>query len=195
MTEQRIQLPPPRLSGESSLEAILSSRRSHRRFGDQELTWEQIGQLAWASQGITGSDRRWRTAPSAGALHTLELYVMIGEQMYHYDPVSHQLDFQRSVDLAEVASGAFNQRFIAQAPCCFAFAADVTRTTKVYKQRGWLYVCMDLGHSAQNLLLQATALGLVGTPIGALDELALGTILELPADQTLLYLVPIGYPD
>ena len=195
MIDQRIQLPPPRLSSENSLEAILASRRSHRRFSDQELDREQIGQLAWASQGVTGGDQRWRTTPSAGALHALELYVMIGEQMYHYDPVSHQLDFQRLVDLDQVAAAAFNQRFIAQAPCCFAFAADVTRTTKIYKQRGRLYVCMDLGHSAQNLLLQATALGLVATPIGALDDVALGTILELPADQELLYLVPIGYPN
>jgi nitroreductase len=66
---------------------------------------------------------------------------------------------------------------------------------KIYKEKGWHYICMDMGHSAQNLLLQATALGLVGTPVGALDEVALGEILGMPNDQVFLYLVPVGYPD
>jgi SagB-type dehydrogenase family enzyme len=121
--------------------------------------------------------------------------VLIGEDLYAYDPEPHQLDYLRPIDLHQVVSASYNQRFIAQAPCCFVFSAEVSRVVKIYKKKGWHYVCMDLGHAAQNLLLQATALGLVGTPIGALDEVALGEILELPKDQVLLYLVPIGYPD
>ncbi len=194
MSEQRIQLPPPHVTSERSLEELLSTRRSHRSFGDQELGWEQIGQLAWASQGITGEDQRWRTAPSAGALHALTLYVLVGEHLYCYDPVDHQLDYQRPIDPNEVVAASYNQRFIAQAPCCFVFAANVSRAVKVYKQKGWHYICMDLGHAAQNLLLQATALDLVATPIGALDVAKLKVVLEIPVDQEPLYLVPIGQP-
>jgi SagB-type dehydrogenase family enzyme len=194
MPQQEIVLPPPQLSSQNSLEEAIAQRRSHRSFGPQELSWEQIGQLAWSALGITGGDPRWRSAPSAGALHSLELYLLLPGSIYHYDPVAHRFTFHQPVLLSEVAAAALNQQFIAQAPCTFAFAANATRTTQVYKKRGWNYVCMDLGHAAQNLLLQATALGLVGTPVGALDEAALNAILKLPADQQLLYLVPIGYP-
>jgi SagB-type dehydrogenase family enzyme len=114
--------------------------------------------------------------------------------MYGYDPVKHQLEYLRSINLDEVASAAFNQRFVARAPCCFIYMANVTRVVKVYKQKGWRYICMDLGHAAQNLLLQATALGLVATPIGALDDTALKAVLVSAPDQDPLYLVPVGYP-
>jgi SagB-type dehydrogenase family enzyme len=195
MNRKKIELPSPQLKGDRSLEEIIAHRRSERRLSDRALSWEQIGQMAWAAQGITGGDSRWRTAPSAGALHPLELYVLLRDTAYRYDPVSHELRFHVSVDLSEVAAAALSQEFIAQAPCVFAFGADIRRTTRVYKKRGWNYICMDLGHSAQNLLLQAAALGLAGTPVGALDEEVLGALLRLPTGHVLLYLVPVGYPE
>lgn len=192
---QKIDLPSPQLRSERSLEEVISQRRSVRNFGRQSLSWEQIGQMAWAAQGITGVDTHWRTAPSAGALHSLMLYVLLEGNAYVYNPAAHQLCFHLPVDLTEVAAAALNQPFIAQAPCVFAFAADVQRTTRVYKKRGWSYILIDLGHAAQNLLLQATALGLAGTPVGALDEGALNALLRLPSGQELLYLVPVGYSE
>ncbi len=195
MSRKKIELPSPQLKGDRSLEEVIVLRRSQRRLSDRALSWDQIGQMAWAAQGITGGDSRWRTAPSAGALHPLELYVLLRDTAYRYDPVSHELRFHVSVALSEVAAAALNQEFIAQAPCVFAFGADIRRTTRVYKKRGWNYICMDLGHSAQNLLLQAAALGLAATPVGALDEETLGALLRLPTGHVLLYLVPVGYPE
>lgn len=195
MNRKTIDLPDPQLKSEHSLEDAIARRRSARSFGQQALSWEQIGQMAWAAQGITGDDSRWRTAPSAGALHSLTLHVLLAGNGYVYEPALHQLRFRLSVSMSEVAAAALSQPFVAQAPCVFGFSADVQRTTRVYKQRGWNYILMDLGHAAQNLLLQATALGLAGTPVGALDEDALSTLLELPAGQRLLYLVPVGYTE
>ena len=91
MPEKEIALPDPKFHSHVSLEQAIFRRRSHRAFGVQGLTWEQIGQLAWAAQGITGRDARWRTAPSAGALHPLELYVLFPRHAYRYIPVEHKL--------------------------------------------------------------------------------------------------------
>lgn len=181
------------LTGKLSVEEALAQRRSKREFSQQPLGWEQIGQLAWAAQGVTGDDARWRTPPSAGALHALELYVLLPNQSFHYHPIDHSLHPHPTVNLQELVKAALNQRFIAQAPTVFAFTAEIARTTKVYKQRGRYYVCMDLGHAAQNLLLQATSLGLVGTPVAAFDEAAVAAALKTPVRQDPLYLVPIGY--
>ena len=56
------------------------------------------------------------------------------------------------------------------------------------------YVHMEVGHAAQNLLLEAVALGLGGVPVGAFEDDALQNALGLPADQRPLYLVPVGHP-
>jgi SagB-type dehydrogenase family enzyme len=178
-----------------SVEEAIATRRSRRSFGGRRLTWDQIGQLAWAAQGITGEDRRWRAAPSAGALHPLELYVLFSDSSYLYDPVNHSLRFHQTIDLSEVAHAALKQQFIVQAACVFAFTGWITRAARVYRERARQYVCIDLGHAAQNLLLQAAALGLAGTPVGAFDDAELRSALRLSKGDEPLYLVPVGYPD
>jgi SagB-type dehydrogenase family enzyme len=80
------------------------------------------------------------------------------------------------------------------APCVFVFAADVGRTTRVYKQRGREFVCLDVGHAAENLLLQATALGLGAVPVAVFDQARIRAILSLPANLEPLYLIPVGRP-
>ena len=48
------------------------------------------------------------------------------------------------------------------------------------------------GHAAQNILLQAAALGLGAVPVGSLDPSRAADTLALPHDQTVLYLTPVG---
>jgi SagB-type dehydrogenase family enzyme len=160
----------------------------------ERLSWEEIGQLAWSAEGITGEDGRWRAAPSAGALHPVTLYILSEKNAYRYDPLEHTLHFHASVDLPELAAAALNQDFIATAPCVFVFAADVGRTVRVYKQRGREFVCLDVGHAAENLLLQATAVGLGAVPVAVFDQARIQAVLGLPANLEPLYLIPVGRP-
>jgi nitroreductase len=55
------------------------------------------------------------------------------------------------------------------------------------------YVHNEVGHCAQNIHLQAVALGLGSVPIGAFDDSELKELLEL-SDEEPLYIVPVGYP-
>ncbi|MGD8852695.1 MAG: nitroreductase family protein, partial [Gammaproteobacteria bacterium] len=73
-----VRLPTPTRAGEVSLEELLATRRSLREYPDAPLTLEELGQLLWAAQGFT-HPRGLRTAPSAGALYPLELYVVAGD--------------------------------------------------------------------------------------------------------------------
>ncbi|MEJ2732527.1 MAG: nitroreductase family protein [Anaerolineae bacterium] len=65
-------------------------RRSVREFNAQPLTNGELGQLLWAAQGIT-RERGFRTAPSAGALYPLEMYLATTDGVFHYQPHDHQL--------------------------------------------------------------------------------------------------------
>ena len=187
-------LPAPDAEGSLSLEMAIRMRRSIREFLPDRLDPRVVSQLLWSCQGITG-EGGYRAAPSAGALYPLETYVLTSEGMFHYEVEPHALRRVSDADLREaVRSASFDQAFITSAPAVFLFAAVYDRTCSEYGPEGRKYVHMDVGHAAQNLLLEATALGLAGVPVAAFDPAALAEVLPLPEEQEPLYLVPVGRP-
>jgi SagB-type dehydrogenase family enzyme len=187
-------LPVPRVTGEMPLETAIHRRRSVREFGSEPVGKNALSQLLWAAQGIT-DERGYRAAPSAGALYPLETYVLTAEGLDHYQVDSHALVRVGGQDLRPaVRAAAFDQACITSAPAVFLFTAVYERTCAEYGGRGRMFVHMDVGHAAQNLLLQAEALGLAGVPVAALDPEELSRILALPEDEEPVYLVPIGRP-
>jgi len=187
-----IKLPEPNQNGPMSLEQTIAVRRSRRDFSPNQLTAEQIGQLAWAAQG-QDVHSRYRTVPSAGATYPLELFVVTGEGLFHYLPAGHSLEQLIGQDLrAELASAAFGQGFIKAAPLTLVFSAQFKKTTKHYGRRGIRYVYMEAGHAAQNVHLQAEALGLGSVAVGAFDDASVKKVLSLPDYLEPLYLVVVG---
>ena len=188
-------LPPPSHRSGVSLEEALVSRRSVRSFADQPLTLVELGQLLWATQGIT-NDRGFRTAPSAGALYPLEVYLATAEGVFHYEPARHLL---RPVSQGDARPGlyqaALQQEPVLKAPAVFVLTAVYARTAQKYGQeRSPRYVHLEAGHAAQNLLLQASALELGAVPIGAFHDKEVQKALGIPADHEPLYLIPVGHP-
>jgi len=191
---QVVGLPAPNLKGALSLEEAIARRRSSRSFADRPLTLDQLGQLAWAGQGITDARRGFRSAPSAGALYPLELYFVTPEATYHYRPAGHQFAVHRRGDQrAALAEAALRQAWVRTAAVGVVIAAVHARTSGKYGARGQMYVHMEAGHVAQNLLLQATALGLAHVPVGAFRDREVTEALALPADHAPLYIICIGH--
>lgn len=173
-------------------------RRSARGYSGGPLSLQELAQLLWASQGTTAE---WggRAAPSAGALYPLEVYAVVGEVsgldagVYRYVPAAHELaklaDGDRRTDLADAA---LRQSSVRDAAVDIVFAAVYKKATKRYGQRGVRYVHLDVGHAAQNLCLQATALGLGTVPVGAFDDEAVKKAAGLHADEDPVYILPVG---
>ncbi|MCX7838636.1 MAG: SagB/ThcOx family dehydrogenase [Anaerolineae bacterium] len=190
-----IALPTPRTQGPMSVEETMLKRRSIREFKDTPLTLAEIGQLLWAAQGIT-HPAGLRTAPSAGALYPLEVYAVTREATYRYDPHAHQLIVHARGDLrAPLYAVALMQDSILQAPLTIVITAVYARTSKKYgEERTPRYVALEVGHAAQNVLLQAVALNLGAVPIGAFLDDQVQQVLSLPRDHQPLYLIPVGHP-
>jgi SagB-type dehydrogenase family enzyme len=189
-----VALPTPRRQGEVSLEETLSRRRSVRTFDSRPLTWPELGQLLWAAQGESDA-RGLRTAPSAGALYPLEVYLVLPQGYYHYRPQGHRLEQLGRADLrAELWSAGLQQEALRQAPAVFVITGVVARTASKYGTRAERYVHLEAGHAAQNLLLQAVALDLAAVPIGAFHDDRVRAVLDLSAAHTPLYLIPVGAP-
>ena len=192
-----IPLPPPRLVGTTSVEAALASRRSLRAFASTPVALEELSQLLWAAQGITHS-RGYRTAPSAGALYPLELIVVAGTVTglpagtYRYEPDGHRLVPVAGGDLrSPLADAALGQSAVRKAPVVIAVVAHERKTTVKYGERGVRYVHLEAGHAAQNLCLQASALGLGTVLIGAFSDKDVASLLG-SQDLQPLYLIPLG---
>jgi len=189
-----MELPAPRTEGDLSLEEALAARRSVRDFTSEELTLEELSQLLWAAQGVTAP---WggRTAPSAGALYPLEVYVATSQGVLHYLPDGHRAQSLATSDvrgaLSEAAGG---QTAVADAPAVLIITALPARTETKYGERTERYVHLEAGHAAQNVLLQAVALGLGGVPMGAFSDEEVARVLGLPRGEVALYLIPVGHP-
>jgi SagB-type dehydrogenase family enzyme len=189
-----VALPSPQTEGGMSLADALATRRSVRGFTDEPLSTEQISQLLWSAQGIT-ADWGGRTAPSAGALYPLEVYVVTAGGASHYLPEGHRLEILSGADLrGPLAAAAHGQSAVADAPVVFVIAGVTSRTSAKYGERAERYVQLEAGHACQNLLLQAVALDLGGVPMGAFADSEVRSVLGLPSGQAPLYLVPVGHP-
>ena len=191
-------LPEPRANGEISLEECLLKRRSVRSFRNAALSLADISQLLWAAQGIT-AEGHLRTAPSAGALYPVEVYLVAGHVdglepgAYHYRPERNELvpvkagDFRR-----ELARAALGQDCVANGAAIILFAAVYTRTSSKYGQRATRYVHMEAGHAAQNVCLQATALGFGAVTVGAFEDDEVKRVVALPDSHDPIYMMPVG---
>lgn len=191
-----IKLPAPAEKGKISVEEALWRRRSVRKFKEKALTDKETGQLLWAGQGINRKKGSYRTCPSAGATYPLETYLVNEKGIYKYKVDDHSLVKVREGDYRQsLAEACLGQPWVAQAPASIVFTAFYERTVKGYGKRGEMYVHMEAGHAAQNVHLQAAALGMGSVPVGAMKEAEIKKVLETKGRETPLYVIPVGYPD
>ena len=197
---EEVRLPEPSFEGKVPVERALALRRSVREFASEPLSLSAASQLLWAAQGVT-EPGGGRTAPSAGALYPLEVYLVAGAVtdlppgVYHYEPRRHRLVLSAKGDRrAGVAEAALDQDWVAEAPAILVLAAVQQRTARKYGARAARYVHIEVGHAAQNVYLQALALGLGTTVVGAYRDDPLADLLELPRQAKPLALLPVGVP-
>ncbi len=196
--EASIGLPEPLFDSDVSIEQSLLQRRSTRSYTGEPLTLQELSQLLWSAQGIT-DPRGLRTAPSAGALYPLELYVVAGDVenlasgIYKYDPHDHELSLLIDGDKrSELADAALGQSWVEEGALVIVITAVYERTTAKYGERGIRYVHIEVGHAAQNLCLQATAMGLGVVTVGAFHDNEVADLLNLPSHEKPFYLISVG---
>lgn len=193
-----IALPRPAPGRPETLAAALRRRRSVRSYAGAPLALGALAELLWAAQGISDS-RGLRTAPSAGALYPLELYVDVlrvrdvAAGVYRYAPATHRLEPVAPAARA-LAGAAGNALSVASAPLVVCVAAVQRRTAAKYGERAARYVAFEAGAASQNLALAAASLGLGTVVVGAFDDRAVAAALQLPAQVEPVALMPVGVP-
>lgn len=196
-----IKLPPPAHKGAVSVEEALSRRRTARRFASRPLNLQQVSQLLWGTDGLS-DPRGLRTAPSAGATYPVDLYLVVGELgvdavaagVYLYRPREHALELITPGELRPaVARASLSQSWMAEAPIMVVITGEYRRCMARYGERGVRYTIMEVGHTAENLFLQAEALGLGAGIVGAFEDRNITQVLKIPAQHEPLLIMPVGY--
>jgi SagB-type dehydrogenase family enzyme len=194
-----IRLPEPRRQGAMSLEAALWARHSVRAFTRDSVSLADVGQLLWAAQGVNRPDGH-RTAPSAGATYALEVYLVaervreLPAGLYRYRPANHEIERTAAGARLPDLLGAARQAWIGDAAAALVITAVFERTARRYGERAQRYVPIEVGLAAENVYLQAAALGLGTTFVGSYTDTTLARVLGLPPEEQPMALLPIGRP-
>lgn len=191
------EIPLPRGLEASSLPAtaVLSGERGETK----ELDVALMSTLLFLSAGVTrvldapGRRIYFRTAMSAGNLHPVEAYVVVGEGgvdgigpgVYHFSPLSMALTVLRQGDHRGVLGVG--------APLAVVLTGIPWRTTWKYGERGWRHLYWDGGTIIANLLAVSDAHGLENKTLLAFDDDAVNRLLGLDGDTEMpLAVVTLG---
>jgi len=187
-------LPRPATSGGMSLTEALAKRRSCSAYSDQPLKLEQVSQLCWAAQGVTDPTRGLRTAPSAMTLYSIHVFIVDGTGVREYIPKEHALRALRSDNLVpDLRALVGKPANMGGAPAAMVLGMDLAPLAQRAGARAEKFAAMEAAHIAQNVLLQATALGLASIPVGGFDEAKVSALLKLPEGIRPVYLLPLGH--
>ena len=196
--ETIVKLPKPRYAGNVSVEEAMLKRRSVRKYKKSPLELSDISQLLWAAQGVT-DPIGFRTAPSAGALYPLELYLVassvkgLDQGVYKYSADRHALKMViKGERQSRLYWSSWAQKSVKKAQAVVVITAVYKRTTGKYGNRGVRYVHMEVGHAAQNIYLQAVSLGLGTVVVGAFNDKSVKKEIGAQKDEEPLCIMPIG---
>jgi len=192
--------PPEALSiGRVPLMDVLAQRRSRRKYSPDPLTLDELSFLLWATQGLSGGSPNRRTAPSAGARHPFETYLVVDRVtdvepgLYRYLALGHQL-LQLSGDpgIAEKAASA-DLEFCARGAVIFVWTAIPYRTEWRYSIISHKMIALDAGHVCQNLYLACEAIGAGTCGIGAYNHTKVDALIGVDGkEEFTVYLAPVG---
>jgi len=184
------------------LEEAIEKRRSVRSYSSEAITLDQLSQLLFASQGVSGRiyGQPLRSAPSAGALYPIEIYPVVNnvqdlaQGIYHYSILEHALELTRSGDFhLEITAAGLGQEMLGVAGVTFILSAIFDRTSHRYGERGLRYAYMEAGHISQNIYLQAVSLGLGSVSVGAFIDGQVNKLVGIDGHkEAAIYLHAVG---
>jgi len=108
----------------------LNARKTTREFGADKLSLQTLSDLLWAAFGVNRVEMPGRTpkpgktAPSAGNMQEIDLYVAFPEGVYLYEAVPHRLVFVVAKDVRSLT----NRNAVAgTAALCFIYVEDLDK--------------------------------------------------------------------
>ena len=185
-----IPLPKPQTDGGKPLMQALKERKSTRAFAAQKLPEQMLSNMLWAACGINRPDGR-RTTPTAMNRQEIEVYVILAEGAFLYDPKEHAL---KQVSAADLRTQAGTQDYVKDAPVNLVYVADTAKVGGGSEENRILFYGADTGFVSQNVYLYCASEGLATVVRASVDRAALGKSLSLRPEQRIVLAQSVGYP-
>ncbi len=183
-------LPPPRSEGGMPLMGALKLRHSTREYADRPLPPQLLSDLLWAAFGINRPNGD-RTAPYWRHVMVIDVYAVMADGVFVYEPKTHALQPYLKQDL-RAETGL--QDFVATAPLNLVYVAHGERMTDISPEERRLYASVDTGFIGQNVYLFCASEGLATVFRGAVDYAKLAHAMKLPEQQFVTFAQTVGYP-
>ncbi|MDR0965018.1 MAG: SagB/ThcOx family dehydrogenase [Myxococcales bacterium] len=179
---QTIALLPPKLDTGTTLMQAISKRRSQREFDPAPLTQQQLSDVLWVAGGINRPETKGLTIPTAMGSKEIDLYAMLPEGIYAYDPVQHLLTLVNPGDHRAMAG---KQPFAGKAPLNLFLVIDEARMRAKEAEAKQIYGAMTAAYASENVYLYCASAELATVVRGAIDVPLLSKLLKLKPTQRL----------
>lgn len=182
---------------DSNLLSLIRSRHSVRCFKEGTVSKQLLSGLL-ESLYFTGGTR---SVPSGGGLYPLEIYLVVTGEIdgvergwYQYDHVNHQLISMETSQSTERIYQLFDCASVLKNALLTVFiAADFSRTTLKYANRGYRFAMIEAGHAAQNANLYCEENGLGAVEWGGFRDVETSLTLGLDyPDQAVILGMVVG---
>ncbi|MCH8889243.1 YcaO-like family protein, partial [Patescibacteria group bacterium] len=183
---------------------LFARRRSVRSFSGEQVSFQSIVDLLWSAYGECSSKDglSHRTIPSAGALYPLMFHICLFEKTDQLDAGVYRVCYgqDETVGFNHVSDDtlAFTRAFLNPADIqegvhgVIVISGSFDISNQKYGNRSLLYVPLEAGHSAQNILLEATRQNVATLEIGGFVDKLLSDSIHLPTSYHPLTLVAFG---
>ncbi|MDR1632991.1 MAG: SagB/ThcOx family dehydrogenase [Dysgonamonadaceae bacterium] len=182
---------PDKTRGSVVMKAF-ADRHSERNFSEKKLSLQDLSDLLWAACGINRPEKGLTTAPSAMNRQDIDVYVIMEEGAYLYDPKAHELKPVATGDFRPLIAGG--QDFAKKAPVSLLIVSELSRLGNATSEGTRLTGAMDGGIVSQNISLFCAGCGLATVPRGSMNKDGLTKALNLSSTQMLVLNHPVGYP-
>jgi len=188
-TSRKISLPKPQTDGGRPLMQVLKDRISTRAFATRRLSDQTLSNLLWAACGINRADGK-RTAPSAMNKQEMDVYVVLAEGAYLYEPKEHLL---KQVSNSDLRAQAGTQDFVKDAPVNLVYVVDTAKMGSNPEETKILWYGVATGAITQNVYLYCASEGLVTVARAFVDRAVLAKSLSLRPEQRITLSQTVGY--
>ena len=186
-----IKLNAPNKDRGANIMKALADRHSTREFSTKELSLQDLSDLLWAANGVNRTDGR-RTAATAMNRQDIDVYVVMEKGAYLYDAKAHELKPVAEGDHRALIADM--QAPIKEAPISLLIVSDIARFTNLDVETQKQWGALDAGIVSQNIMLFASACGLVTVPRAFMKKEELKKVLKLSDTQIPMLNNPVGYP-
>lgn len=189
---------------ESNLAKLMSHRKSVRTFSGELVDFQTVIDILWSAYGecLTKDGKYHRSVPSAGALYPLMIHVGLFAKTGELESGAYRVVYGQNgsvgFNLVSTDILSFARSFLSPADIqkgihgVIIISGSFTISNQKYGNRSMLYVPIEAGNSAQNILLEATRQNVATLEIGGFVDELLAKSIKLPEGYHPLTLVAFG---